>query len=47
MEDGLIADSGTDVTEAFRAYLRPLLGSAMPEARRLRSKAVPRRLKIR
>jgi len=36
MDDAFIADSGTDVTDAFRLYLRPLLGSAMPEAFRLR-----------
>jgi len=45
MEDGLICASGTDVTDAFRNYLRPLLGSALPEAHRLRAKPVPRRLK--
>jgi 6-phosphofructokinase 1 len=36
MEDAFIADSGTDVTDAFRMYLRPLLGSGMPDAYRLR-----------
>lgn len=36
MEDHFIADSGTDVTDAFRLYLRPLLGSGMPDAYRLR-----------
>jgi 6-phosphofructokinase 1 len=36
MEDALIAPSGTDVTDAFRAYLRPLLGGGLPEASRLR-----------
>jgi len=36
MEDHFIADSGTDVTDAFRLYLRPLLGSGMPDAFRLR-----------
>jgi len=36
MDDAFIADSGTDVTDAFRLYLRPLLGSGMPEAYRLR-----------
>jgi len=40
MEDELIAASGTDVTEAFFRYLRPLLGSDMPEAHRLRAPAV-------
>jgi len=40
MEDEFIAASGTDVTDAFRLYLRPLLGSGMPDAFRLRSHAV-------
>ena len=33
--------SGTDVTDAFRHYLRPLLDSAMPEASRLRARSGP------
>src|SRR5882757_1128406 len=45
MEDGLISPTGTDVTEAFGAYLRPLLGSGLPEAHRLRAKPVPKRLR--
>lgn len=40
MEDEFIADSGTDVTDAFRTYLRPLLGSGMPDAFRLRHSPV-------
>ncbi len=40
MEDELIAESGTDVTDAFRNYLQPLLGSDMPQAHRLRAPAV-------
>ncbi len=36
MENEFIAPSGTDVTDAFRMYLRPLLGSGMPDAYRLR-----------
>jgi 6-phosphofructokinase 1 len=36
MDDAFIAASGTDVTDAFRAYLRPLLGTGLPEAARLR-----------
>src|SRR3990167_5716672 len=39
MEDELIAGSGTDVTDAFRAYLQPLLGSGIPETHRLRAPA--------
>jgi 6-phosphofructokinase 1 len=40
MDDAFIADSGTDVTDAFRLYLRPLLGSGMPDAFRLRPNPV-------
>ncbi|MFA7268544.1 MAG: 6-phosphofructokinase [Sterolibacterium sp.] len=36
MEDKFIASNGTDVTDAFRLYLRPLLGAGMPDAYRLR-----------
>ncbi|MBK9021396.1 MAG: 6-phosphofructokinase [Sulfuritalea sp.] len=36
MEDEFIAANGTDITDAFRLYLRPLLGSGMPDAYRLR-----------
>jgi 6-phosphofructokinase 1 len=45
MEDEFITASGTDVTDAFRLYLRPLLGSAMPDAYRLRPNPVPKILK--
>jgi 6-phosphofructokinase len=37
-----IDESGTDVTDAFRLYLRPLLGSGMPDAFRLRLNRVPK-----
>ncbi len=47
MEDEFIAPSGTDITDAFRLYLRPLLGSGMPDAFRLRPNAVPKVLKAR
>ncbi|MDB5919379.1 MAG: 6-phosphofructokinase [Massilia sp.] len=40
MEDEFISASGTDVTEAFRLYLRPLLGAGMPDAHRLRAAPV-------
>lgn len=40
MEDEFISESGTDVTDAFRLYLRPLLGSRMPDAFRLRGARV-------
>ena len=45
MEDEFIAASGTDVTDAFRMYLRPLLGSGMPDAYRLRPAPVPKVLR--
>jgi 6-phosphofructokinase 1 len=35
-----ITDCGTDVTDAFRLYLRPLLGKSMPDAYRLRRNQV-------
>jgi 6-phosphofructokinase len=40
MDEAFISDSGTDVTDAFRLYLRPLLGSGMPDAFRLRPNPV-------
>ncbi|GCL63549.1 6-phosphofructokinase [Pseudaquabacterium pictum] len=36
MDDAFISPSGTDVTDAFRLYLRPLLGSGLSDAYRLR-----------
>jgi ATP-dependent phosphofructokinase / diphosphate-dependent phosphofructokinase len=45
MEDEFISASGTDVTDAFRLYLRPLLGAGMPEAFRLRSNPVSKVLR--
>ena len=42
MEDEFITPNGTGVTEAFRLYLRPLLGSGMPDACRLRINPVPK-----
>lgn len=47
MEDAFIASSGTDVTEAFRAYLRPLLGADLPGTARLRAASVARVLAAR
>ena len=46
MEAELISDSGTDVTDAFRDYLRPLLGSDLPQACKLRAPPVPKVLKL-
>lgn len=40
MEDELIASSGTDVTDAFRSYLLPLLGTGLPDHARLRAPSV-------
>lgn len=45
MADEFISASGTDVTDAFRLYLRPLLGSGMPDAYRLRLNPVSKILK--
>jgi 6-phosphofructokinase 1 len=45
MEDEFITASGTDITDAFRLYLRPLLGSGMPDAYRLRHNPVAKVLK--
>jgi 6-phosphofructokinase 1 len=42
MEDVFISSAGNDVTDAFRAYLRPLVGNDFPEAGRLRAPAVPK-----
>ena len=42
MDDAFLSDSGTDVTDAFRLYLRPLLGTGMPDAFRLRGEVVPK-----
>ncbi|GAB3552250.1 6-phosphofructokinase [Noviherbaspirillum agri] len=42
LDDEFIAESGTDITDAFRLYLRPLLGSRMPDAFRLRATPVPK-----
>ena len=42
MEDHFIAPAGNDVTEAFRAYLRPLLGADMPTVAQLRGAKVPK-----
>ena len=44
MDDAFIAESGTDVTDAFRLYLRPLLGSGMPDAFRLRPNPIAKLL---
>lgn len=40
MDDGMIAASGTDVTQTFVNYARPLLGKRMPVAYRLESPKV-------
>jgi 6-phosphofructokinase 1 len=45
MEDEFITANGTDVTDAFRMYLRPLLGSGMPDAFRLRTNPVAKVLR--
>jgi 6-phosphofructokinase 1 len=45
MPDEFLDAAGTDVTDAFRLYLRPLLGRSMPDAYRLRTNPVTRILK--
>ncbi len=40
MPDEFLAAGGTDVTDAFRRYLRPLLGTSLPDASRLRHNKV-------
>ena len=45
MSDDFIAAAGNHVTPAFEAYLRPLLGSGMPQAARLRQTPVAKILK--
>jgi len=45
MPDEFLCASGTDVTDAFRLYLRPLLGKSMPDAYRLRQNRVAKILK--
>jgi 6-phosphofructokinase 1 len=45
MPPEFIADNGHDVTDRFLLYLRPLLGSGMPEISRLRANRVPKILK--
>ncbi|MCU0597386.1 MAG: 6-phosphofructokinase [Desulfobacterota bacterium] len=45
MPDEFINAEGNDVTEAFYAYARPLLGSGMPQPHRLRAPQVTKLLK--
>jgi 6-phosphofructokinase 1 len=45
MPDEFIAANGTDVTDAYRLYLRPLLGKSMPDQYRLRRNTVTKILK--
>ncbi|HOL37547.1 MAG TPA: 6-phosphofructokinase [Rubrivivax sp.] len=40
MDDHFIAAAGNDVTPAFHAYLRPLLGRGLPDTQRLRAHPV-------
>ena len=46
MEDHFINAAGTGVTDAFRHYLRPLLGSDLPEAYRLRPAPIAKLAKV-
>jgi 6-phosphofructokinase len=45
MPDEFISEKENDVTEAFYAYARPLLGSGMPQPHRLRAPGVTKLLK--
>jgi 6-phosphofructokinase 1 len=45
MPDEFISPNGTDVTDAYRLYLRPLLGKSLPDAYRLRRNTVAKILK--
>ena len=45
MDAAFINAEGNDVTPAFVDYLRPLLGSNLPQAERIKGRAVARRLK--
>lgn len=45
MPDSFIAAAGNDVTPAFREYLRPLLGSDLPQPARLRGGNIAKLLK--
>ncbi|MEQ8195317.1 MAG: 6-phosphofructokinase [Rhodospirillales bacterium] len=45
MDDSFIAPSNNDVTDKFLMYLRPLVGSGMPDVARLRLNKVPKILK--
>ena len=44
MPDDFINAAGNNVTDAFRYYCRPLLGSGLQSAHRLRAPKVPKRL---
>jgi len=44
MEEAFLDGSGHYVTQAFHDYLRPLLGSGLPQAHRLRGHPVAKRL---
>jgi len=45
MPEAFIAPAANDVTPAFRAYLRPLLGSDLPQPARLRGDAIAKVLR--
>ena len=46
MPDDFIAPAGNDVTDAFHAYLKPLLGSDMPQPQHLHGPQVAKILKL-
>jgi 6-phosphofructokinase len=45
MPDAFIADNGSDVTDVFHDYLRPLIGASMPDVHRLRHNRVAKILR--
>jgi 6-phosphofructokinase len=45
MPDSFIAEDGSNVTDVFREYLRPLIGASMPEAHQLRHNPVAKILR--
>jgi len=44
MPDAYLHPDGNDVTAAFHTYVRPLVGSGLPEAHRIRADKVGPRL---
>ena len=45
MPDNFINEKGNNVTDAFKLYVRPLMGSGLQTSHRLRAPRVPKKLK--